>query len=280
MTTIIVALDTPVYREALFIISELKNKALCNWFKVGMECFYSYDGELVMTELENAKCKVFLDLKLNDIPTTVEKATTVLLNRFPFIEMLSVRTPHAVGAALRAASAVGWKGLVVHVPVLSCEAETGVAVPSAAPAIVCRPSMVPQYKHHGHVTVAVGLRDWLQRCARTRPCRTGYGRERGRLRRHRSPDHYRVEYSSGIRKLEQDMQSKRWSLIEATVGQVLGLITGWLCNLIVLPMFFGVHVGLMNSLWITIIFTVISFVRSYFVRRMFNWVHVKVSSNV
>jgi hypothetical protein len=76
------------------------------------------------------------------------------------------------------------------------------------------------------------------------------------------------------------MQSKRWSLIEATVGQVLGLITGWLCNLIVLPMFFGVHVGLMNSLWITIIFTVISFVRSYFVRRMFNWVHVKVSSNV
>jgi orotidine-5'-phosphate decarboxylase len=158
MTTIIVALDTPVYREALFLISELNRKALCNWFKVGMECFYSYDGELVMTELENAKCKVFLDLKLNDIPTTVEKATTVLLNRFPFIEMLSVRTPHAVGAALRAASAVGWKGLVVHVPVLSCEAETGVAVPSAAPAIVCRPSMVPQYKHHGHVTVAVGLR--------------------------------------------------------------------------------------------------------------------------
>ena len=48
-------------------------KGLNPFLKIGMEIFYKEGPELV-NELKKQGCKIFLDLKLHDIPNTVEKA--------------------------------------------------------------------------------------------------------------------------------------------------------------------------------------------------------------
>ena len=64
-------------------------------------------------------------------------------------------------------------------------------------------------------------------------------------------------------------QSRLHSIIEAVVNVVIGLITSFLANLVVLPMF-GVHLSMGDYALMTVIFTVISIVRSYCLRRWFN----------
>jgi orotidine-5'-phosphate decarboxylase len=49
-----------------------------SWVKVGMELFYK-EGSDIVRSLKDQGYKVFLDLKLHDIPNTVEKATKNLL---------------------------------------------------------------------------------------------------------------------------------------------------------------------------------------------------------
>lgn len=46
-------------------------------------------------------------------------------------------------------------------------------------------------------------------------------------------------------------------------------------NLIVLPLVFDLHPTFEQNFAATMIFTVISVVRQYFVRRWFNWMHMK-----
>ena len=65
------------------------------------------------------------------------------------------------------------------------------------------------------------------------------------------------------------MQSKKQSLIESLTSTTIGIIIGILLNLTILPIF-GYPVSLADSLWISLIFTAISVVRSYVVRRIFN----------
>ncbi|USS87166.1 orotidine-5'-phosphate decarboxylase [Fructilactobacillus cliffordii] len=45
--------------------------------KIGMELFYRY-GPMIVTEIQKLGCAIFLDLKLFDIPNTVERALTQL----------------------------------------------------------------------------------------------------------------------------------------------------------------------------------------------------------
>ena len=65
------------------------------------------------------------------------------------------------------------------------------------------------------------------------------------------------------------MQSKKQSLIESLTSTMIGIIIGIVLNLTILPIF-GYPVSVVDSLWISLIFTVISVVRSYAVRRIFN----------
>ena len=65
------------------------------------------------------------------------------------------------------------------------------------------------------------------------------------------------------------MQSKRESMIESLTSTTIGIIIGIVLNLTILPIF-GYPVSLSDSLWISLIFTAISVVRSYVVRRIFN----------
>ena len=63
----------------------------------------------------------------------------------------------------------------------------------------------------------------------------------------------------------------RWgSFIEANVTTWIGFVLAVITNRYVLP-WFGFEVSWTDSLWITIIFTVISIGRVYLVRRVFNW---------
>ena len=65
------------------------------------------------------------------------------------------------------------------------------------------------------------------------------------------------------------MQSKKQSLIESLTSTTIGIIIGILLNLTILPIF-GYPVSVVDSLWISVIFTVVSIIRSYIIRRWFN----------
>jgi len=86
---LIVALDVPESSLALNIVEELKE--VVTFFKVGMELFYR-EGPSFIYKLKNLGLKVFLDLKLHDIPNTVARALKNLFNLE--IDMVNV---HALG---------------------------------------------------------------------------------------------------------------------------------------------------------------------------------------
>lgn len=72
-TKIIVALDFPSAREAIDLCDRLPQ---VGFWKVGLELFIA-DGSTVLRELKARNKKIFLDLKLHDIPNTVASATRV-----------------------------------------------------------------------------------------------------------------------------------------------------------------------------------------------------------
>ena len=65
------------------------------------------------------------------------------------------------------------------------------------------------------------------------------------------------------------MQSKKQSFIESLTSTTIGIIIGIVLNSTILPMF-GYPVSLSDSLLISIIFTAVSVIRSYAIRRIFN----------
>ena len=64
-------------------------------------------------------------------------------------------------------------------------------------------------------------------------------------------------------------QSKRMSLLESIVGTVIGLLVALLTQMTVFPMY-NIEVTLIENFEIGLIFTVVSLMRSYIVRRVFN----------
>ena len=72
---IIVALDFPTAEAAQAVVTELGDAI--SYYKVGMELFYAAGPEMLKFLKANGK-KVFLDLKLQDIPNTVAKSLAVL----------------------------------------------------------------------------------------------------------------------------------------------------------------------------------------------------------
>ena len=65
------------------------------------------------------------------------------------------------------------------------------------------------------------------------------------------------------------MQSKRESLVETLTNVSIGWFISFIANMLVLPLF-GYNINLTDGVLISIIFTVISIVRGYVVRRWFN----------
>ena len=71
------------------------------------------------------------------------------------------------------------------------------------------------------------------------------------------------------------MQSKRESMIETLTSVFVGWFIGVILNLTVLPLF-DYNITVVDSLWVSLIFTVISVVRGYLIRRFFNSKEKKV----
>ena len=65
------------------------------------------------------------------------------------------------------------------------------------------------------------------------------------------------------------MQTKLASFYEALTNILIGVIIGFLSNILVLPLF-GYDVSLHDGLMISFVFTAISLVRSYTIRRIYN----------
>jgi orotidine-5'-phosphate decarboxylase len=72
---VIIALDFPTGKDALNFLDKFTDKK--PYVKVGMELFYS-EGPEIVRQIKNRGHKIFLDLKLHDIPNTVEKSMSVL----------------------------------------------------------------------------------------------------------------------------------------------------------------------------------------------------------
>ncbi|GBF32993.1 orotidine 5'-phosphate decarboxylase [Desulfocucumis palustris] len=119
---LIVALDVSDGRRALELVDMLA--PFTGMFKVGMELFYSGGADMVK-EIKKKGGKIFLDLKMHDIPNTVSRAAGALAGLG--VDMLNV---HAAGgremmrqaalAAREGAAAAGNKPpLVIAVTVLT-----------------------------------------------------------------------------------------------------------------------------------------------------------------
>ena len=70
--TIFIACDTNKISEVKKILNQSRTNKLNIGYKFGLEFFYSKDGRKFIASIRNKK--IFLDLKLNDIPATCSKA--------------------------------------------------------------------------------------------------------------------------------------------------------------------------------------------------------------
>lgn len=68
------------------------------------------------------------------------------------------------------------------------------------------------------------------------------------------------------------MQTKLYSLLESVANILIGSIVALLSQLVIFPLF-SIHISIQANIEITLWFTLISIIRSYFVRRGFNWIH-------
>ena len=100
---VIVALDFPTAADTLAFLDKFTGRK--PYVKIGMELFYA-EGPEIVREIKNRGHKIFLDLKLHDIPNTVEKAMKSL-SRLS-IDMVNV---HAAGTVeMMEAAKRGLKG--------------------------------------------------------------------------------------------------------------------------------------------------------------------------
>ncbi|MEX2550973.1 MAG: orotidine-5'-phosphate decarboxylase [Nitriliruptoraceae bacterium] len=148
---LVVALDVPTLGEAETLAASLAGQV--GWFKVGLELFSAYGPKAVKAVRVHGP--VFLDVKLHDIPTTVERAAERIADL-----RVGLVTVHASGGAEMIAGAVrglGEAGEILAVTVLTSTSDEDlaslgmpaaaaqvprlaeVAVAAGAPGLVCAP---------------------------------------------------------------------------------------------------------------------------------------------
>lgn len=69
-------------------------------------------------------------------------------------------------------------------------------------------------------------------------------------------------------------QSRKHSMIEAVINVLIGYWIAIGTQALVFPMF-GLHVDFATDMLIAGVFTVVSLVRSYSLRRLFNYIHMR-----
>jgi orotidine-5'-phosphate decarboxylase len=114
---LIVALDLPDVGEAERLVERIGDAA--TFYKVGMELAYGGEGLAFARRLAAAGKQVFLDLKLHDIPNTVERATAQAAGLGA--TFLTIHAyPQTMRAAVEGAKGTGLRLLAVTV-LTSCD---------------------------------------------------------------------------------------------------------------------------------------------------------------
>ncbi len=100
---LIVALDVPTLKEAVNVVEELGD--LVRYYKIGLQLFTKF-GLKIIEILKDRGKKVFLDLKLHDIPNTVMGAVEAIIDMN--VDMLTV---HSLGGfeMMESAQKVTWE---------------------------------------------------------------------------------------------------------------------------------------------------------------------------
>ena len=89
---VIVACDFASAEETFAFLDKFANCTRKPFIKIGMELYYA-EGPSIVKEIKARGHKIFLDLKLHDIPNTVKKAMSVLANLD-----VDITNVHAAGA--------------------------------------------------------------------------------------------------------------------------------------------------------------------------------------
>ena len=179
---VIIACDFGSASECYNFLDQFKYLERKPFLKIGMELFYA-SGPDIVRELKNKGFKIFLDLKLHDIPNTVKKAMKVLSHLD--VDMVNV---HAAGTKEMMAAAVegltrddGSRPLLIAVTQLTSTSEKAMkeqllidnpidetiahyaknAKEAGLDGVVCSPLEVPKVKQYcgsDFLTVTPGIR--------------------------------------------------------------------------------------------------------------------------
>jgi orotidine-5'-phosphate decarboxylase len=114
MNPIYVAIDTPDVHRAAAIARDVSGIAA--GVKLGLE-FFCANGDEGVLRIAERQTPIFLDLKLHDIPNTVEKAVAALAHLVPTILTVHAAGGRAMMSAAKAAAPPGTK--IVGVTVLT-----------------------------------------------------------------------------------------------------------------------------------------------------------------
>jgi orotidine-5'-phosphate decarboxylase len=132
---LVVALDVPTLEAAEALAAQLVGAV--GWFKVGLELFAAHGPHAV--EAIRRHGPVFLDVKLHDIPTTVERAAARIADLG-----VGLVTVHAGGGSQMVAAAVrglGGHGEVLAVTVLTSTSDDELAALGTDPAAIQVPRL-------------------------------------------------------------------------------------------------------------------------------------------
>ena len=95
---LIVALDLPTTEQAMKAVDTLGDAV--GYYKIGMESFYGM-GHTVLAQISSRQKRIFLDLKLHDIPNTVARSIKALCQFSP-----AMTTLHAAGGTTMLKAAI------------------------------------------------------------------------------------------------------------------------------------------------------------------------------
>jgi orotidine-5'-phosphate decarboxylase len=98
---LIVSLDFEDIVNALSLVDLIKDEA--KFYKIGLQMYLKY-GEKIISEIKKRDLKIFLDLKLNDIPNTVKEAVKVLISYS--LEIINMHTLSGYDAMKEAKSII------------------------------------------------------------------------------------------------------------------------------------------------------------------------------